>query len=178
MILFFVQLHACTIVLQGPTLLKKMAKAAERDGLEGIGLRNKHGPASTIVLMHREGLDDTDFARLSSSLGVRVLCLVDIMNSSKSVSISSDLPNLTSDTLATIVYTSGTTGRPKVSSNCNVWSVFTYSSLSLHLSPTLSPSSSPRELCCLMAISFTKSRSGLHLRKDIMILSHFQTTLW
>ena len=66
--IFFVHLHACTIVLQGPTLLKKMANTAERDGLEGVGLSNKHGPASTIVLMHREGLDDTDFARLSSSL--------------------------------------------------------------------------------------------------------------
>ena len=107
---------SCTIVLQGPTLLKKMAKAAERDGLEGIGLSNKHGPASTIVLMHREGLDDTDIASLSSSLGARVLCLVDIMNSSKPASIGA-LPSLTSDTLATIVYTSGTTGRPKVSSD-------------------------------------------------------------
>ncbi len=106
----------CTIVLHGPTLLEKMAKAAERDGLGGIGLSNKHGPASTIVLMHREGLSDTDIANLSSSLGVRVLCLVDIMNSSSPASIGS-LPSLTSDTLATIVYTSGTTGRPKVCSD-------------------------------------------------------------
>lgn len=101
-----------SLVLQGPTLLKKMAKAAERDGLEGIGLSNKHGPARTVVLMHREGLDDTAIASLVSSLGVRVLCLADIMNSSKPVP-DSVLPHLTSDTLATIVYTSGTTGRPK-----------------------------------------------------------------
>eukprot|EP00984_Skeletonema_dohrnii_P031749 scaffold24671_cov94-Skeletonema_dohrnii-CCMP3373.AAC.2 len=89
-----------------------MAKAAKREGLEGIGLSNKHGPASTIVLMHREGLDDADIESLSSSLGIRVLCLADIMNNSKPVSVSA-LPILTSDTLATIVYTSGTTGRPK-----------------------------------------------------------------
>ncbi|KAL7428015.1 hypothetical protein ACHAXM_001094 [Skeletonema potamos] len=100
------------VVLQGPTLLKKMAKAAERDCLEGIGLSNKHGPARTAVLMHREGLDDVAITSLASSLGVRVLCLADIMNSSKPIQ-DSVLPNLTSDTLATIVYTSGTTGRPK-----------------------------------------------------------------
>ena len=104
-----------------------MAKAAER----GIGLSNKHGPASTVVLMHREGLDDTDIANLSSSLGVRVLCLVDVMNSSSPASIGS-LPSLTSDTLATIVYTSGTTGRPKVCSDfCFVSRLFTYGSLKL-----------------------------------------------
>jgi long-chain acyl-CoA synthetase len=89
-----------------------MAKAAERDCLEGIGLSNKHGPARTAVLMHREGLDDVAITSLASSLGVRVLCLADIMNSSKPIQ-DSVLPNLTSDTLATIVYTSGTTGRPK-----------------------------------------------------------------
>ena len=165
---------ACTIVLQGPALLKKMAKAAERDGLGGIGLSNKHGPASTIVLMHREGLDDTDIANLSSSLGVRVLCLVDIMNSSSPASIGS-LPSLTSDTLATIVYTSGTTGRPKVCSDfCFVSRLFTYGSLNLHLS--LLSSSPSRELCSLMAISFTKSRSGLLLRNDIIKVSHSQMT--
>jgi len=110
-IFFFICLPV-TLILQGPTLLRKMAKAAERDGLEGIGLCNKHGPASTIVLLHREDLDDADIGSLSSSLGIRVLCLADIMNNSKPVSVSA-LPSLTSDTLATIVYTSGTTGRPK-----------------------------------------------------------------
>lgn len=110
MISYFAQLLLAPLVLQGPTLLRKMAKAAERDGLEGIGLTNKHGPPSTVVLMHREGLDDADIQALSSSLGVRVLCLADIMNSSKPVSVGA-LPSLTSDTLATIVYTSGTTGK-------------------------------------------------------------------
>ena len=110
MISSFAQLLLSPLVLQGPTLLRKMAKAAERDGLEGIGLSNKHGSPSTVVLMHREGLDDAGIQGLSSSLGVRVLCLADIMNSSKPVSVDA-LPSLTSDTLATIVYTSGTTGK-------------------------------------------------------------------
>ena len=79
--------------------------------MEGIGLNNKyHGPASTIVLMHRESLADSDIARLASSLGVRVLCLTDVMNSCLPLA---NLPDLSSDSLATIVYTSGTTGRPK-----------------------------------------------------------------
>ncbi len=110
MISSFAQLLLVPLVLQGPALLRKMAKAAERDGLEGIGLSNKHGPPSTVVLMHREGLDEAGIQSLSSSLGLRVLCLVDIMNSSKPMSVDA-LPSLTSDTLATIVYTSGTTGK-------------------------------------------------------------------
>ena len=92
-----------------------MAKAAEREGMEGIGLSSEHGSARTVVLMQREGLSDTDISRLASSLGVRVLCLVDIINSCKPLALDSVLPQdrPSSEKIATIVYTSGTTGRPK-----------------------------------------------------------------
>ena len=91
-------------------MLKKLAKAAEDDGLEGIGLSNKHGPAKTVVLMHREGFDDDHLSNLSSSLGLRILCLADMMNNSAPMP-DKKLPKISRDDLATIVYTSGTTGR-------------------------------------------------------------------
>eukprot|EP00804_Cyclotella_cryptica_P029904 CCRYP_017829-RA/>CCRYP_017829-RA protein AED:0.10 eAED:0.10 QI:400/1/1/1/0.88/0.8/10/978/624 len=100
------------VVLQGPTLLNKLAEAAGRDGLEGVGLSSKQGPARTVVLIHREGLDDSRIANLGNMLNLRVMCLADIMNASSPIP-DRMLPKLTKDDLATIVYTSGTTGRPK-----------------------------------------------------------------
>ena len=99
-------------MLQGPSLLKKLAKAAEDDGSESIGLRNKHGPAKTVVFMHREGIDDDEITSLASSLNMRILCLADIMNRCPPMS-AQRTPKVSRQDLATIVYTSGTTGRPK-----------------------------------------------------------------
>ena len=100
------------VVLQGPTLLKKLAQAAEEEGLKGIGLSNTHGPARTTVLLHKEGLVDDEVARLASALNIRLLCLADLMNRCQPMSPGRQ-PEITRQDLATIVYTSGTTGRPK-----------------------------------------------------------------
>jgi long-chain acyl-CoA synthetase len=70
------------VVLQGPSLLKKLAEAARKDGSQGIGLKNKHGDATTVVLLHREGFDDDQIGYLAASLRLRVLCLSDMMNKS------------------------------------------------------------------------------------------------
>eukprot|EP00970_Alexandrium_tamarense_P020850 scaffold15773_cov193-Alexandrium_tamarense.AAC.2 len=100
------------VVLQGPSLLKKLAEAARKDGSQGIGLKNKHGDATTVVLLHREGFDDDQIGYLAASLRLRVLCLSDMVNKSSPL-LDRNLPKLKKDDLATIVYTSGTTGRPK-----------------------------------------------------------------
>lgn len=66
-------------------MLKKLAEAAGKDGLDGIGLSSKHGSTKTVVLMHREGLDDDRIAYLATTLNLRVLCLADMMNTSPSL---------------------------------------------------------------------------------------------
>lgn len=99
-------------MLQGPTLLKKLATAAKENGLDGIGLINMHGKPTTAILMHREGFGDDDIISLASSVNIRVLCLADIMNRSPPLAAGRQ-PKVSREDLATIVYTSGTTGRPK-----------------------------------------------------------------
>jgi hypothetical protein len=81
----FVCVRLCHTVLQGPTLLKKLAEAAGKDGLEGVGLSSTKGTARTVVLIHREGLDDSRIAYLGTTLNLRVLCLADIMNASSPI---------------------------------------------------------------------------------------------
>lgn len=53
--------------------------------MEGIGLKSKHGSATTVVLMHREGLDDSHLSYLATTLGIRVLSLADIINVSPAI---------------------------------------------------------------------------------------------
>lgn len=72
-------------MLQGPSLIKKLAEAAGKEGLEGIGLSSKRGVAKTVILMHREGLDDERIAYLATTLNLRICCLADIMNASPPV---------------------------------------------------------------------------------------------
>uniref|UniRef100_A0A7S1VYX9 AMP-dependent synthetase/ligase domain-containing protein n=1 Tax=Ditylum brightwellii TaxID=49249 RepID=A0A7S1VYX9_9STRA len=99
-------------VLQGPRLLQKLAKDAEANSLTGLGLKNEYGSVKTILLMHREKKSDDDLAAMSSDLGVTIRVLADVINAASPLEGDS-LPTLTRDDLATIVYTSGTTGRPK-----------------------------------------------------------------
>eukprot|EP00547_Thalassionema_nitzschioides_P010062 CAMPEP_0194226914 /NCGR_PEP_ID=MMETSP0156-20130528/42589_1 /TAXON_ID=33649 /ORGANISM="Thalassionema nitzschioides, Strain L26-B" /LENGTH=729 /DNA_ID=CAMNT_0038959381 /DNA_START=367 /DNA_END=2556 /DNA_ORIENTATION=- len=99
-------------VLQGPKLLVKLAKEAKQQGLSGLGLENDFGPVKSIVLLHREKKTDVEIQEIAQSLGIQVQVLGDLLATAKPASKDS-LPVLGRDDLATIVYTSGTTGRPK-----------------------------------------------------------------
>jgi long-chain acyl-CoA synthetase len=106
---------SCAVaVLQGPKLLRKLAKDAEAKKLQNkLGLWNqKYGNVKTIILMHREKETDEAIQQLGVELGVQVSVFADLLANAAPIS-ASRRPNLTRNDLATIVYTSGTTGRPK-----------------------------------------------------------------
>jgi long-chain acyl-CoA synthetase len=100
-------------VVQGPKLLKKLAKNAKSNGLSALGLKNdSFGPVRTVVLMHREKHSDEDIAKLSAETGVQIKVFSDLL--AKTAPIDADrVPKIGQTDIATIVYTSGTTGRPK-----------------------------------------------------------------
>lgn len=98
-------------VLQGPKLLQKLAKDAKEKSLPCLGLRNdSYGPVKTIILLNREKMSDEKIAELASENRVQIKVFADLLEQAKPLE---DLPKLTRDDLATLVYTSGTTGRPK-----------------------------------------------------------------
>ena len=104
---------AGVVVLQGPKLLQKLSKDAQKKGLEGIGLRNdSHGNVQTVILMHAEKKTADDVEKMGEALGVNVLLFQDLLDAADPIE-KSDLPELGRDDVATIVYTSGTTGQPK-----------------------------------------------------------------
>lgn len=104
---------AATAVLQGPKLLNKLAKDANAKGLSTLGLSNpSHGPVQNIILLNREKMTNEDIQAIAEANGVNVHLFADLLE--KTAPLEPDeIPELTSDDLATIVYTSGTTGRPK-----------------------------------------------------------------
>ena len=100
-------------VVQGPRLLQKLSKDAKDKGLNGIGLENEtHGAVKTIILMHKEKKSSEDISKMGQEMGVEVFVLADMIAKATPIS-QADTPKLTKRDLATIVYTSGTTGRPK-----------------------------------------------------------------
>lgn len=100
-------------VMQGPKLLEKMLKDGKKNGLEGLGLENEaHGPVKTVVLLHKEKKDEAAIAELGREAGVTVHVLADLVASAEPLS-PFNLPEVDGEDLATIVYTSGTTGNPK-----------------------------------------------------------------
>jgi len=100
-------------VLQGPRLLQKLVKDAQKKGLNGLGLQNdSYGSVHTVVLMHAEKKSSQDIEKMGEELGLNVLLFQDLLDAASPIDIS-DMPELTKDDLATIVYTSGTTGQPK-----------------------------------------------------------------
>lgn len=109
------------VVLQGPRLLNKLLKDA--GNLEGndscLGLSNEsHGPVKNVVLMHREKKTQADLDEIMEACGneVRISFWEDLVEreaSEASTIKPSDFPKVSRDDVATIVYTSGTTGRPK-----------------------------------------------------------------
>lgn len=101
------------VVLQGPKLLQKLWKDAQKKGRDGVGLENdSHGPVQTIILIHAEKMKSSDFEQMGNDLGLNVLLFQDLLDAAEPIK-DSDIPNLTRDDVATIVYTSGTTGQPK-----------------------------------------------------------------
>lgn len=104
---------AGVVVLQGPKLLQKLWKDAKKKGLKGLGLQNdSHGPVQTIILMHAEKMTSEDFEKMGNELGLNVLLFQDLLDAADPIK-DSDIPELTRNDVATIVYTSGTTGQPK-----------------------------------------------------------------
>ncbi|CAB9530916.1 fatty-acid--[acyl-carrier-protein] ligase AEE15, chloroplastic [Seminavis robusta] len=100
-------------VVQGPRLLQKLIKHAKATGLENLGLQNdSYGPVKTILLMHREKKSDEDIAKLAAEAGVEIKVFGDLLDAASPLD-PSRRPSLGHSDIATIVYTSGTTGRPK-----------------------------------------------------------------
>lgn len=100
-------------VLQGPALLTKLTKDAELKGLDGIGLSNEsHGPVKTIILLNKEKKSLEDITNMSQTLGIDVHVISELVENTPPLA-KKDLQHIGKDDLSTIVYTSGTTGRPK-----------------------------------------------------------------
>ena len=100
-------------VLQGPKLMEKLAKDAKSNGLLGLGLSNRsHGLVKHVILMHREKKTDEEITKMAKDFGVEVHVFADMLKTANPIDVSL-LPKITRDDLSTIVYTSGTTGRPK-----------------------------------------------------------------
>mmetsp|Transcript_12314 Transcript_12314/g.25018 ORF Transcript_12314/g.25018 Transcript_12314/m.25018 type:complete len:803 (+) Transcript_12314:56-2464(+) len=101
------------VVLQDVGLLTKLGKDAEAKGLDNLGLRNdSFGPVKTVILMHRGKKSLEEIEDLGRENGVEVKVLGDLLESTKPARYGA-MPYIGRDDLSTIVYTSGTTGRPK-----------------------------------------------------------------
>jgi long-chain acyl-CoA synthetase len=103
-------------VLQGVKLLNRLAKDAKKLGSEHpLGLYNdSHGAVRTVILMHKEKKSSEDIEALGKELGIKVLVFQDLLDAAEPISddVVADL-DIGKIDLATIVYTSGTTGKPK-----------------------------------------------------------------
>jgi len=99
------------VVLQDVKLLKKLA--AESRGKPGLGLQNeKYGTVKFVILMHRGKSTNEQLNKLGEENGIKVQVLNDLLDSTTPANYN-ELPNIGHEDLSTIVYTSGTTGRPK-----------------------------------------------------------------
>jgi long-chain acyl-CoA synthetase len=104
---------AGTAVLQGPKLLNKLAKDAKAKKLSTLGLSNpSHGPVKNIILLNREKMTNKDIEEIAQANGVKVYVFADLLAETSPLD-SELLPEVGPEDLATLVYTSGTTGRPK-----------------------------------------------------------------
>lgn len=100
-------------VLQGPKLLNKLYADAKERGLAGLGLANDaHGAVKNVVLMHKEKKTSGDISKIAQEIGIEINFFSDLLDTTGLAELSA-FPKLTKEDLATIVYTSGTTGSPK-----------------------------------------------------------------
>jgi long-chain acyl-CoA synthetase len=100
-------------VLQDVNLLQKLSKYAKAKGLSNLGLSNdSFGPVKTVILMHKGKKTDDEIKALGEENGVEVRVLSELLDSTSPANYK-ELPTLDRSDLSTIVYTSGTTGRPK-----------------------------------------------------------------
>ena len=98
------------VVLQGPKLLEKLMHDQPSGAL---GLSNaKYGPVHTVILLHREKKTPAEIQQLGALAGVTVALLADLLDRAEPMP-ARRRPTLTRTDVSTIVYTSGTTGRPK-----------------------------------------------------------------
>ena len=102
-------------ILQGPKLLQKLIPTPTTNkNTSPLGFYNtKYGPVKTIILMNREKKTDDEIATLAKQAGVQVYVFHDYIQSQPKTTIASPLAVCTLKDVATIVYTSGTTGNPK-----------------------------------------------------------------
>uniref|UniRef100_A0A7S4JM27 AMP-dependent synthetase/ligase domain-containing protein n=2 Tax=Odontella aurita TaxID=265563 RepID=A0A7S4JM27_9STRA len=103
-------------VMQGPRLFQRLRKDAKKKGgtESGLGLSNEsHGPVRTVVLLHREKKTDEQIQEMAEEAGVTVHVLADLLAKTEPMSPFEAGRDLGLDDIATIVYTSGTTGSPK-----------------------------------------------------------------
>jgi len=104
---------AAIAVLQGPKLLEKLYKDAQAKGMLGLGLSNKaHGPVQNVILMHKEKRSQEDVDKIAQELGIEINFFSDLLDTTGLLELSA-FPPLSKEDMATIVYTSGTTGNPK-----------------------------------------------------------------
>ena len=104
-------------ILQGPKLLQKLIQTPTTDNTSPLGFYNtKYGPVKTIILMNREKKTNDEIATLAHQAGVQVFVFHDLIQSSPtktSTTTTSPVTAVSLNDVATIVYTSGTTGNPK-----------------------------------------------------------------
>lgn len=100
-------------VLQGPRLLQKLLADSKTKGMTGVGLSNeKYGPVKSIILMHREKKTDEEIEKMELEAGVSIKVFADLLEQTVPIA-ANQIPDVGRNDLATIVYTSGTTGSPK-----------------------------------------------------------------
>jgi len=115
---------AGVVILQGPKLLQRLIQDAKKKGFSShspLGFENeKHGPVRHVILMHKESKSTEDIKSITQSIDstaatVQVHLYKDLLESAiqQRVYDNMESPVLTHDDLSTIVYTSGTTGKPK-----------------------------------------------------------------